>query len=107
MSSELLLHLFVSIHGHLCLAMIIRKLHLKLSVEARAGHAGPFLLVLGSEGGVLLLLIIQKFLHLPNHLNVVLSDCRDTGNHSLQVAMASLLLEIFDFLPKCQRNFGS
>lgn len=100
MGSEFFLDLPVGVHSHLSLALIVAKLHLVLLIQAGAGHPGPFLLVLRPHGTIYPFLLFKYLLHLIDHLDVILADRGYALDHGLKVAVAPLLLEVFDLLPE-------
>jgi len=42
--------------------------------------------------------------HLFDHLEIVLTDCANTPNHTLEISVTALFLEVLDFLPESLRN---
>ena len=86
--------------------MIVTKLHLVLLIQAGAGHPGPLLLVLRPHGAVYPFLLLKYLLHLIDHLDVVLADRGYALDHGLKVAVAPLLLEVFDLLPEVLGDLG-
>jgi len=100
------LDLPVGVHSHLSLALIVAKLHLVLLIQAGAGHPGPLLLVLRPHGAIYPFLLFKYLLHLIDHLDVVLADRGYALDHGLKIAVASLLLEVFNLLPEVLGYLG-
>lgn len=99
MHRELVLDGLVSLHGDLRLALVLLDLGLELHIQRRRRHAAPLLAVLPTQLVVNLLLIVQEFGHLLNHLEVIVAYGTNALYHALNIAMAAFLLKVFDLLP--------
>ena len=86
--------------------MIVAKLHLVLLIQAGARHPGPLLLVLRPHRAIYPFLLFKYLLHLIDHLDVILADRGYALDHGLKVAVAPLLLEVFDLLPEVLGDLG-
>ena len=106
MDGKLVLDSLVSLHGDLGLALVLLNLCLELHVERGGGHAAPLLPILSTQLVILLLLFIKKLVHLLNHLEVVVANRTYPLYHTLNIAMAAFLLEVFNLLPEVLGDLG-
>lgn len=107
MSGKLVLNLLIGLLGDLSLLAEVSKLRPEMLSEGAAGHAGPLLSVLTTELIINAFLLIEEFLHLLDHLKVVLANSTNALDHSADVTVTALFLEIFDLIPQRLRDFGS
>ena len=76
------------------------KLLLEVLCEGSGWETGPSGLELRSHLVVGGFLIFQELVHLLDHVEIVVSNGGETLNHTLHVAVAALLLVIFNLFPE-------